>query len=466
MSVRQKKQGGQYYYEYMFNGERKRGVCEGCTTKRDAEKFERELRRVEAETAREVAKADAVDKIIEIRRRELTGNAGIPLEAAFTLAMKKPRKRQPGKGQLQSKQSVFADFVAFMHGEYPDITELAAVTKSHAEAYISHIQTRGRYVVRNSYTRNGKTIERATRKIETGAADGSMQSTDASTIPSPRTQKLFLTTCEEVFRMLMEDAGLGKNPFSGINVAADNPETREAFSDEELSLIYENLDDFTRPLFMMAVYTGMREGDICTLRLSEVDTTKGVICRTQRKTGRPLEIPIASPLYAMLQNPIPAANKRYSEYVFPEHAEMYLTNRCGVSRRVKQFLERIGIATTRTPEGRSRAVSVKDLHSCRHTFCYIAGRAGVPLSIVQSIVGHMTPEMTKRYQAHATLRDKQSGIDVFSNSIMLTHNGGNAGRMIEISTEPERAELLQLVQHADISLVKRLLTITKNDYKM
>ena len=35
------------------------------------------------------------------------------------------------------------------------------------------------------------------------------------------------------------------------------------------------------------------------------------------------------------------------------------------------------------------------------------GLYGLPLAIVQSIVGHMTPELTKHYSAHATLEDKR-----------------------------------------------------------
>jgi hypothetical protein len=36
-------------------------------------------------------------------------------------------------------------------------------------------------------------------------------------------------------------------------------------------------------------------------------------------------------------------------------------------------------------------------HSLRHTFVSMAGNAGVPLSIVQRIVGHTKPSMTGRY---------------------------------------------------------------------
>lgn len=102
------------------------------------------------------------------------------------------------------------------------------------------------------------------------------------------------------------------------------------------------------------------------------------------------------------------SDHKYAEYVLPAHARMSPGNSSGVSCRIKQFLEqKCGIKATKRPDNRSRAISVKDLHSCRHTFRYYAGRYGIPLNIVQSIVGHMTPEMTKHYSAHASLEVKR-----------------------------------------------------------
>ena len=128
---------------------------------------------------------------------------------------------------------------------------------------------------------------------------------------------------------------------------------------------------------------------------------------------------------------------------------MYLANSDGVSYRVKKFLEGLGIQTTRTPEGRTRAISVKDLHSCRHTFCYYAGLAGIPLAIVQAIVGHMSPEMTKHYQAHATLEDKRRGMERLS---FFTQDALPAA-----VAEPERAELHSLIDTLPIEHVRELL---------
>ena len=68
---------------------------------------------------------------------------------------------------------------------------------------------------------------------------------------------------------------------------------------------------------------------------------------------------------------------------------------------------RLNIQSVAQSEGRSRAVSKKDVHSLRHTFAYLAGCCGIPLPIVQSILGHMSPEMTAHYQEHATRAEKE-----------------------------------------------------------
>ena len=86
---------------------------------------------------------------------------------------------------------------------------------------------------------------------------------------------------------------------------------------------------------------------------------------------------------------------------------MYQKNPSGISYRFKSFLENLGIQTTRRVEGRSHAVSIRDVHSLRHTFAYLAGCYQIPLPVVQSILGHMSPEMTRHYQAHADREAKE-----------------------------------------------------------
>jgi integrase len=143
------------------------------------------------------------------------------------------------------------------------------------------------------------------------------------------------------------------------------------------------------------------------------------------------------------------------EYVLPDHAQMYLSNPSGISWRVKSFLESIGITTTKKPEGRTRAVSIKDVHSLRHSFCYYAGVNNIPLSIVQSVVGHMSPEMTRHYTMHADGNDIKRAFKNMPN--LLASNGGTVVKL-PAPEEPERQQLREL---ADVLSIKDIREVLK-----
>lgn len=429
--------GRNYYYQFIKDGKRYNGVCEGCTTKREAEAYEKRMRDRQAAFSEQLS----VDRLMERRRREITGREGIVLAEAFELSLKKPHRRVAGEKVVAQKRRAWQDFTAFMAEKHPDKTELAAVTPSDAEEYVAQLRKSGRFLREVKYQRFGRTIT-------TIPADGA---------PSNRTATFYQVVCTEVFNLLARDAGIAENPFAGITKPPKIEENREAFSPDELRLIHDNLDDFTRPLFTVAIMTALREGDICTLRWREVDFSTRTIRRTMNKTARLVEIPIAPSLQAYLEEQ--HARTGGGEYVFPEHAEMYRSNQAGVSYRVKQFLEGLGIETTRKPAGRARAASIKDLHSCRHTFCYLAGMQGIPLAVVQSIVGHMTPEMTAHYSAHATLEDKRRGIAAMPAFITAAADSTHPVAMIE--ADAKRAALLRELEALPTSELERLLRLRK-----
>lgn len=400
MGVRKRQSGNggettEYHYCFMQDGKRYWGVCEGCTTKAAASAYEKKIR----DTVKGMTEQKSVTALVENYRRELTGGTTILLADAFDLALKKPRVRTASATQLGHKRSYWQDFLEFMKATHPDVEALDRVQKAHAEEYIQHLRTKGRFNKVVSYKVNGSVRVNATGK-------------NRDRLLSTRTVNVYQQTIAEVFKVLAEDAGLQRNPFAEIRKLANDPSTREAFTEEELRIILEKADSFMKPLFLIAISTALREGDICTLHWADIDFPNAVINRMMNKTQHIAQIPILPPLLQFLselrKNTAQDSGNEFSDYVLPAHAKMYLSNPSGISYRIKQFLEKdCCITTTRQIPGRTRAASVKDLHSCRHTFCYFAGLYGIPLNIVQSIVGHMTPEMTAHYSAHASLEAKR-----------------------------------------------------------
>ena len=436
MSVfKRKTSGGEsefFHYKHMSDGKWHYGVCKGCTKQKAAQEYENKIR----DKTIELGKQKTVKALVENFRYELTGGSKISLQDAYDLSLAKPRKRQPSATLIKSKRAYWNDFIAFMESKHPDISDLASVRQQHAEAYIAHLRSKGRFDKQITFKAKSKTAEY-----------------QAKANLSPKTCNAYQMTLSEVFSRLFHDAGLIANPFDEIEKPDKQSETREAFTEAELRLIANNVDDFIKPIFIIGITTALREGDICTMKWAEVDDANQVVLRRMRKTGKMVEIPIMPPLAEFLREQrIKTGNE---EYVLPEHAAMYLENPSGISYRVKAFLESLGIKTTKKVEGRDRAISVKDVHSLRHSFCYYAGLAGIPLMIVQGVVGHMTPEMTKHYQAHAnreTTRLKLMGMP----DLMGMGLPGNTTLLPEPETELELAKRRLLNQIGDSNDIKKI----------
>jgi integrase len=262
----------------MCRGKRHFGTCEGAKNQRQAEAFERSVR----EKATQAAGLKSVKALYETFREDLTGGKKITLDEAFELALKKPRKRTPAEKQISIKRGIWQDFLDFMHGEHPEIVNLSDVMKTHAEEYVALIRESGKYNKAIQYNRGVKK-RNASQTISYYAPENIQL--------SPRTTNYYQVVCTEIFTLLKDDTGLQENQFASILKLDMKNETREAFSPDELKTIFDKLDGFTRPLFMLAVWTGLREGDICTLKWSDVDLDRRLISRKTRKTGQKFRFP-------------------------------------------------------------------------------------------------------------------------------------------------------------------------------
>jgi len=212
-----------------------------------------------------------------------------------------------------------------------------------------------------------------------------------------------LATLKMVFASFGEDQGVMENPFGGISKMKHDQESREVFTPEELRLIGTNAKGWIYDLCLTAVSTGLREGDICNLKWASVSSDLRWIHVSVSKTGKELDIPVMKGLRELL-----SSLDRKGEYVFPELHTMKERCESEIGHGVKNFLESIGISgAVKERDGYKRAVSVKDVHSLRHTFVYLAAINGMPFPVVQGIVGHASPAMTKIYMDHASMRDRE-----------------------------------------------------------
>jgi integrase len=163
----------------------------------------------------------------------------------------------------------------------------------------------------------------------------------------------------------------------------------EDLNEEQLKRLLAAIEADTnadaRGIMRMALYTGMRRGELFKLKWEDVDFDRGFIRIMGPKGGTDQTIPLNAAARKVLE-----AHPRTSEYIFPgEDGGLRVT----VQKALRRIREAAGLPKTFRP-----------LHGLRHAFASrLASSGQVDMYTLQKLLTHKSPVMTQRY---AHLRDE------------------------------------------------------------
>jgi integrase len=302
-------------------------------------------------------------KAEEIRFAEAK-NPPLTLARAWISYVTAQGRPDSGERTLSDYEGYFKAFNAWLAKMHPKVSALRDVTPAIASEYASHL-TSERGLSSNSYNKHS----------------------------------FFLTL---LFRVLKKPARLVENPWDEITRKRVVSQSRRELTIQELQDVCAAATGEMRLLFAIGIYTGLRLGDAATLRWGEVDLHQRLIRRIPSKVARrkpqPVLIPIHPALGAMLAEQANVPGR--GEYVMPETAVQYLQDTSVMSKRIHMHFENCKVTTQRPDTGKGtgkRAIVEVGFHSLRHTFVSMCRQANAPLSVVEAIVGHSNPAMTRHY---------------------------------------------------------------------
>jgi integrase len=182
---------------------------------------------------------------------------------------------------------------------------------------------------------------------------------------------------------------------------------------EETQVLLHSCNEHLKPIVIMALNTGMRRGEILSLKWDNADLKHGFILLDVTKNDERREIPINGTLRTTLE----ALPRRLDGgYIFfdPKTGERYQE----VKRSFTTALKKSGIRDFH-------------FHDLRHTFASHLVMAGVDLTTVSKLLGHKTLSMTLRY-SHLSPQHMTRAVDVLDNVLNdrinstshLLHNQG------------------------------------------
>ena len=321
------------------------------------------------------------------------GEHRLPLADVWLEYVKSPNRNELAQATLNGKRNTWMQFAKWMEHFYLPVKDLGGITSDMIAEYLACVRAE---VCASTYN---------TR----------------------------VCILREIFRTLAKKAGLEEDPWEGVRLRPDDSHSRRELTMEELKRLLDAAKKVDCPscasltsgkdsasplnewykLMLIGIYTGLRLGDCCRLDWSQISIAQGVIQLVPRKTRRHhqrlVTIPIHPALGAALVGQQAYDSKMMVGPVLPMIAEMYARSRWQVSHELSRIFRAANIQTSVRLEGRHRRTPEATFHSLRHTFVSFAANAGVPLHIVQSIVGHESTAMTRHYY-HENLAALKSAV--------------------------------------------------------
>jgi len=168
-----------------------------------------------------------------------------------------------------------------------------------------------------------------------------------------------------------------------------------------------------RAIGQIAVYYGMRSGDIAALELNSIDLDRETIRIVQRKTQQPLELP----LLAVVGNAI-------YDYVTQERPAsdcpaLFLTRNAPYGKISGEGAWRASESIMQIAKIRQEKGDRKGFHLSRHHLVTALMGKGIPQPVISAIAGHIDPGSIEAYSYadHVHLKRCALGIEHFPVSL-------------------------------------------------
>lgn len=177
-------------------------------------------------------------------------------------------------------------------------------------------------------------------------------------------------------------------------------------SHEEAAELLEGCRGMFKTLVTVALHTGMRRGEILSLKWDAVDILHGFIQVSQSKNGQPRTIPMNDTVKRALTG---LRTRVDVPWVFHDEEGKQLPN---TRKRFELACKRAGIINFH-------------FHDLRHTFASWLVMGGVPLPTVSELMGHQSIAMTMRY-THLSPKHRLGAVQSLDKNLTIE---GSEGRI-------------------------------------
>jgi integrase/recombinase XerC len=203
---------------------------------------------------------------------------------------------------------------------------------------------------------------------------------------SSATVNIELRTLRAAFYTALRWKLASENPFKNISLVP-MPEQQPTYlsKDEFRKLLSVVSERWLRELFIIAVSTGLRRGELLNLTWNDIDFPRRLLYIHSRddfrtKLGRRRSVPMGKAVFELLCE---RSRYRISEYAFSANGRTL--DEHWITRKFKSYARKAGLNEK------------LHFHSLRHTFATWLVQEGVSIYEVQKLLGHSNISVTQVY---------------------------------------------------------------------
>lgn len=202
---------------------------------------------------------------------------------------------------------------------------------------------------------------------------------------APATVSRYLSALSHAFTIAVNEWGwLEHNPVSKVKKPTE-PRGRVRFLDEAerkelLTACKESSNKDLYPIVVLALSTGMRQGEILTLQWKYIDLQRRQLALHETKNNERRVVPIVGYALEVLSEHGKIRNIQ-SDYVFPKCAQK---GQAAIRKAWQKALDEAKLKDFR-------------FHDLRHTTASYLAMNGATLAEIAEVLGHKTLQMVKRY---------------------------------------------------------------------
>lgn len=235
----------------------------------------------------------------------------------------------------------------------------------------------------------------------------------------PATLNRQTTIAKRAFNIAIKEwEWIKDNPFSRVSKEKGEGKRDRWLSFKEEERLLPVCPKWLADYVIFAAWTGIREGNIITLKDTQIDMFSRVIRlggegNQRTKNNEPYTVPMNSKVYNLLKEKLKV--NRLNGLVFVSSQGYRLSPR-NIRRDFYKACEKAGIENFKP-------------HDLRHTYGTRLAQSGIDLYTISKLLGHKDIRTTQRYAHHCT-QSLRRGVDAFEQEIStILAQSGKVGRV-------------------------------------